>query len=245
MNIHPIFALLLLGHVLGDFYLQSDGMAKEKKTGLKWLVAHGMIYAACMASVLFIGVAYSRDLLWIFLAASILHLTVDLFKCKWFIEHKKIFSLDQLVHLAFLSLIWFIWGNGLVARGFVEYQLTHLPKSLLLIVLGLLYIWQPVGLLIKNGDIWDLSKTEEKSDGTQKGAGQMIGYLERTIVFFLLLYAQYSAISFVIAAKSVIRFPEISQSSQKRALAEYYLIGTLLSMTSVFVVAVLLGLIKS
>jgi len=245
MNIHPVFALLLLGHVLGDFYLQSDDMAEKKKPSLKWLIMHGIIYAACMAAVLFGGIEYSCNLLWVFLAASILHLAVDFFKCKWFAEHKKIFSIDQLIHIAILALIWFAWGQDLTARGFVGYQLAHLPKSLLLIVLGLLCIWRPIGSLIKHGDIWDLSKNGDESDGTQKGAGKMIGYLERTIVLFLLLYGQYGAISFVIAAKSVIRFPEISQANQKRALAEYYLIGTLLSMTSVFVIAVLLGLIKT
>jgi len=71
----------------------------------------------------------------------------------------------------------------------------------------------------------------------------MIGYLERTIVFFLLISNQYNAIAFVIAAKSAMRFPEIGKSENKASLAEFYIIGTLLSMTSVFVIAFLLGLI--
>jgi len=104
----------------------------------------------------------------------------------------------------------------------------------------------PVGILIEKGDIWSFNKDKSTPAPSekQKGAGKMIGYLERTIVFFLLTNGQFAAIAFVIAAKSAIRFKEIEQSTDATSLAEYYIIGTLISMISVFIVAFLLGIIS-
>ena len=55
------------------------------------------------------------------------------------------------------------------------------------------------------------------------------------------MYNQFSAMAFVLTAKSVARFKEIEQDKNK---AEYYLIGTLLSVVSAFAITVLLGLCK-
>jgi hypothetical protein len=67
---------------------------------------------------------------------------------------------------------------------------------------------------------------EEKSiDTRQYNAGRLIGILERVIVYALVLNAQYGAIGLILAAKSVTRFKDL----EKREMAEYVLIGTLLS----------------
>lgn len=57
--------------------------------------------------------------------------------------------------------------------------------------------------------------------------GRIIGNVERLIVTTLVCLGQYGAIGFVLAAKSLARFPQLSES---RDFAEYYLIGTLVSM---------------
>ena len=58
-----------------------------------------------------------------------------------------------------------------------------------------------------------------------ENAGRMIGWLERTLLYGLILAGAPDAAAIVIAAKSVARFPAFSEES----FAEYYLIGTLLS----------------
>lgn len=57
-------------------------------------------------------------------------------------------------------------------------------------------------------------------------AGRMIGYLERSVIYLMILMGEPSGIGFLIAAKSVARFELVSQS---RAAAEYVIIGTLAS----------------
>ncbi len=57
--------------------------------------------------------------------------------------------------------------------------------------------------------------------------GRLIGVLERSILFFLILGGQYSALGFVITAKAMARF----KSLDDRNFSEYFLLGTLLSVS--------------
>jgi hypothetical protein len=61
-----------------------------------------------------------------------------------------------------------------------------------------------------------------------KQGGKYIGWLERVLVMLLLLMDQPNGIGFLIAAKSILRFGEIKDPSQRK-VAEYIIIGTFLS----------------
>jgi hypothetical protein len=61
-----------------------------------------------------------------------------------------------------------------------------------------------------------------------KRGGHYIGWLERFLVLLLLLMDQPNGIGFLIAAKSILRFGEIKDPSQRK-VAEYIIIGTFLS----------------
>jgi hypothetical protein len=65
--------------------------------------------------------------------------------------------------------------------------------------------------------------------------GRVVGLLERLILFFLVLAGQYTAVGFVIAAKTMARFKDFDD----RGFAEYFLIGTLLSCVSAGTVALI------
>lgn len=60
-----------------------------------------------------------------------------------------------------------------------------------------------------------------------KGAGKTIGKLERILTLTFILLGEPTAIAIIFAAKSIIRF----EAAKERPYAEYYLIGTLTSMT--------------
>lgn len=56
--------------------------------------------------------------------------------------------------------------------------------------------------------------------------GMLIGYTERLLVILLIVVDAYSAIAFIIAAKSIARFKQL----EDRNWAEYFLLGTLASI---------------
>lgn len=65
-------------------------------------------------------------------------------------------------------------------------------------------------------------------EDTLKG-GRIIGPLERVFIFVLALAGQYGAAAAIMAAKGIVRFPEISRGSDKSNRAEYFLVGTFAS----------------
>ena len=59
--------------------------------------------------------------------------------------------------------------------------------------------------------------------------------IERVIILTLALLGEYGTISFVFVAKSMARFEQL----KKRPFAEYYLLGTLLSISFAIFIAIL------
>ena len=68
------------------------------------------------------------------------------------------------------------------------------------------------------------------------GAGRRIGMIERVIILTLALLGEFGTISFVFVAKSMARFEQL----KKRQFAEYYLLGTLLSISFAIFIAILI-----
>lgn len=59
--------------------------------------------------------------------------------------------------------------------------------------------------------------------------GRLIGPLERILVLMLTLAAAYPILAAMLAAKGIVRFPEISKDGETGARAEYFLVGSLVS----------------
>lgn len=73
--------------------------------------------------------------------------------------------------------------------------------------------------------------------GGANGAGRWIGTLERLLIFILIIGDEAGAAALVVAAKAILRFPEIT-GDEPHLGAEYVLIGSLAS----WLVAVAAGL---
>lgn len=67
------------------------------------------------------------------------------------------------------------------------------------------------------------------SPGTALKGGRLIGPLERLLVLSLTLAGMYPLVAAILAAKGIVRFPEISRDSAAGNSAEYFLIGSLVS----------------
>jgi hypothetical protein len=87
-----------------------------------------------------------------------------------------------------------------------------------------------IGLLLK--------KYQGKMVSGFPSAGKMIGTLERSILFILFLINAPIGVGFLITAKTLFRFGEISKADDQKAV-EYILIGTLLSFLLGMVITIL------
>ncbi len=85
-----------------------------------------------------------------------------------------------------------------------------------------------------------LSRYEEDVETSGlRGAGMAIGIVERVMVLTFVLVNQYTAITVIFAAKSIARFNELKD----RKMAEYYLVGTLASITFALLVGIAIRII--
>jgi|GEM_PF-6097540 len=102
------FILLLLAHILGDFYAQTSNMAKQKENSMKWVLVHCLCY--WLTTVLILLPIMSWKMFWIGTVSSVLHTLIDILKY-WhvsklrknnimtLIKDRNIFFMDQLLHL--------------------------------------------------------------------------------------------------------------------------------------------------
>jgi hypothetical protein len=140
-------------------------------------------------------------------------------------------------------------ANELSYQIIVFINQVMLPASTLLItdiqiaqifIFGLLMVLNEANIILRYilqlSGLGTLGIKGEEVDQEEYSTGRIIGLLERIFVFLFVLFNQYSAIGFILAAKGVARF----QDFKSRTFAEYVLIGTLLSallaMTMAFAV---------
>jgi len=79
-----------------------------------------------------------------------------------------------------------------------------------------------------------LNRKTKRQDRREYELGRVIGLLERTFLYFLIIWNQIGAIAILIALKSLARYKEL----ENKQFAEYFLIGSLLSVLAAAIPAV-------
>ncbi len=141
-----------------------------------------------------------------------------------------LFALDQLAHVGVILAVAHFYEPFTV-----DFSELYSGKSLLLL-LALIVVSFVCAIVMKL--IMSRRSLEEISpNDSLEEAGKYIGMLERLFVFGFIVLGQWQAIGFLLAAKSVFRFGDLSKAKDRK-LTEYILIGTLLS----FGLAISIGL---
>lgn len=122
--------------------------------------------------------------------------------------------------------------------------LHGLPFDRFLLSLGALVFLQSTGNRVTRLMLLGAGTPATQGESTLRG-GRFIGPMERTLIFALGATGQLTAATVVIAAKGVLRFPELrsatdSDRSDSSSVTEYFLIGTLASWLQAFALTLLL-----
>lgn len=248
------FILLVLCHVLGDFYLQSERLvaAKNQSASKAFMphVFHAFVHGFLVLTALWFAYSGSIQLLYIAAVIFVTHLLIDFTKSIFNNAQPLLaFVVDQLTHLIVLVSIAFYIGGAPELQLSFAWEGTH-QYAFLVMALGVLFVLKPASVLIRlvlNG----LHSGPSTEGLTLPQGGQILGYLERMIILILILLDQFAAIGFVIAAKSVLRFSDLNRlreasdgkSPNPLYLTEYVLVGTFMSFLYVLVVGLLVRLI--
>jgi len=219
---------LILAHLIGDFLLQPKKWVREKennKLHSVYFYIHILLHATLLVLIL-----QNLTLYWPVIAfITLTHAIIDVVKLTRKNQSSpQWFFIDQFLHITVILLAWHYVQNG---TKFPEISIT---LNLIAIITGFVFLTNPAAIMIKTALIpW---QPNEKQPG-YNNAGKFIGICERIMIYIFVISAQWQAIGFLLAAKSVFRFKDIQKENEFR-MTEYILLGTLLSFST----AILIGL---
>lgn len=237
-----ILLKLLLAHFIGDFLLQPSRWV-ESKRAKKYkspaLYAHLGVHALLVLA--FTG--FDLNLWWVVVVVTLSHGLIDLAKLalEKVEPQSRLFWMDQLLHLFVIVAVSVMHDpNELTffSRILSDDMLMQQVLFLLLCILILTSVMSVVMKVMLNRWAMQVEGDVNPNSGSLEKAGKYIGMLERVLIFVFIVVNQWAAIGFLIAAKSVFRFSDLSRAKD-RMLTEYVLIGTLISFGS----AILIGLL--
>jgi uncharacterized protein DUF3307 len=257
MTIRAVLALYL-AHLLTDFVFQSSHLVQQKKNAhAAGYFKHGAIHYVCaiLAAAIFLpGMVLALRFQAAVIALTLIHLLIDICKIQ-FAKSRPVadgataFVVDQVVHFItiVLAACW-IERTPLanVARGSLQVLRGQSDRILLLLVIYVVVIFA-CGYLIRfvtkplmhhlgSGARQTGDSPPRETPAQLSNAGMYIGWLERFLVLTALLLHSPATVGLIIAAKSIARYPQF----HREQFAEYFLIGTLLSICTAFVGGVVL-----
>jgi hypothetical protein len=220
------FLALYLAHLLTDFVFESDRLVAGKRNSAALAyVEHGGIHL--LSAALLLGLSSpvlvgSLDFYWGKL--SLARLTTKA-------EGTLTFVAGQLVYVFPVCVAAEIIAKTplrelMVGLSWVQ---THAEQTLLLLVVyvGVIfgggYFVRLVTKPLIRGDLGLGGQTTEEL----QNAGMYIGWLERFLILTSLLLQSPATVGLILTAKSIARYPEF----KSKRFAEYFLIGTLLSIS--------------
>jgi hypothetical protein len=237
-----LFFLLLLVHLVADFYLQRKSWIeskikyKEKSIGLfKHIITHLVLNGVVLFAYLGLSALFFSALFTIIIT----HYAIDIWKTYQGF-YLKSFLIDQCAHVLILASV-----SAYIAQPDLQqwhaYLSDYTKLEHLIVIAVFLFAWKPLSLIIQL-ILTPYTKNMQSNDKTLglPYAGEWIGILERFLVIIFVLIGQFAGIGFLLAAKSVFRFGDMRRE-QDRKLTEYIMLGTLFSVTLAF----LLGLAAS
>lgn len=221
----------ILAHLISDYVIQTDKLIQLKQNNrLKGNVIHALevmfiTFAMYFAIYIYTGL-FNNDkspLFSILIASALIgvsHFAVDIVKTNFNNDQKMQFRddlIDQAVHLILIFLIL----RGFQVEGFViSNVITLFVMIAICMVIGV--FWGDITikqiLTTYPGHI-------DINEKNIKGAGSIIGKIERAVMLLLMIQGYAQGIVTVFAIKSVIRFQEFKQKDN-----DYYILGNLLSL---------------
>lgn len=236
-----LLTLLVCGHILADFLVQSSRVAERKRHHAGMLLLHGgLTLVTHLVLVLpFLNVKVAAGVF----ALAVIHTGCDWLRARLIRRWSNslaLFALDQALHLAFIVYLWrvLIHCNAL-QQGLLDPGAEWLPllTSWLVVLGGLVFNGKGGTTIVRL--VLERFPDVVPKDERGYAMGRTIGVLERSLIFILVLLGQWGALGLVLAAKSIARFKELSDQH----FADYYLIGTLSSILVAIVSGVIVRMI--
>jgi hypothetical protein len=239
---------MYLAHLLTDFVFQTSRMVRLKHGGrVSGYALHGAVHyaAAIVLAGFFVpGTLFSLRFQLAIVLLTAVHLAIDWCKITFAARHPAAdgalaFTIDQIVHALtiFFTAWWIVRAPPAQEMVRVLGILRHPDNKILLLMVVYVAVIFGAGYLIRfltKPLMRDLKLNE--SHAQLGNAGMFIGWLERFLILSALFEHSPATAGLILAAKSIARYPEF----KREQFAEYFLIGTLLSISAAIIGGVIL-----
>jgi hypothetical protein len=234
------FLALYLAHLLTDFVFESDHLVagRRNSAALAYVDRGGihLLLAALLSGLSNPMLLRSRDFYLVIIGLTLVHLVLDwgkvgLARVTAKAEGTLAFVAGQLMYVLPVCVAAEVIAKAPLhdlTAGLTWVQF-HAQETLLLLVVYVGVIFgggHLVRLVTKplvRGDLGLAGQTAEEL----QNAGMYIGWLERFLILTSLLLQSPATVGLILTAKSIARYPEF----KSKRFAEYFLIGTLLSIS--------------
>jgi hypothetical protein len=234
---------LYLAHLLTDFVFQTSHMVNLKHRGksLGYALHGAVLYAATITLTGFFvpGSLFSLRFQVAIVALMSVHLAIDWGKIQLVARYSAVdgalaFSVDQVVHgvTIFLAGWWIVREPPAREMAHVLATLRRPDNKVLpalVVYVGVIFGAGYLIRLLTKPLMRDLKLNE--SQAQLSNAGMFIGWLERFLILSALFEHSPAMAGLILAAKSIARYPEF----KREQFAEYFLIGTLLSISAAII----------
>lgn len=239
------YLLLIVLHLLGDFYLQTTKVArcknakkssacgKCKKCGKhswvnwKYLMLHSLLYIAPFVVLYSImGAVYATAMITVL---WVTHILIDTGTCYFNRKNKQtlVFLADQALHIGMIGLLLrFVTFSCYIDDYYVALKVVFVGLMLLM----------PCSILINKllQDIYPESEEMGIFD-----IGSMIGIMERILTVIFAYFDNFPAVAIIITIKTWARTNDLKESEFRNK----YLLGTLTSMVLALVIFIIYKLL--
>jgi hypothetical protein len=254
-----VWLALVLAHLVGDFVLQRTAVVRGKAVGSKLAYAeHGAVHLVCLvfSFIFFVGPeALAGSKLVVLAGLVVVHLGLDVAKettnagaphgpRRW------PFLVDQALHFVLITVAAALLAP-LPSKTALEAGWWGVSNIALVLAVGytaVVFAAGYVNAVLLQPFSSQLGRWADDDDNGANGrgggsvglarAGMSIGILERFLIMTAVLAGSPTGVGLVIAAKSVFRFEDAKKG---RHAAEYFLIGTFLSVSEAVIGGVVVG----
>jgi hypothetical protein len=231
--------IFLLGHLLADFLLQSNSLIARKVKGqFRGYLQHGLIHYLAVVAVMAVAAPLNLASLrfyGILFILTAVHLLIDwgklsLTKSGRLYDGIVPFLADQALHIITIVIGVMVYAHIPARAIFVVMQALQ-PDSTKILAVLIVYVATVFsgGYVVRyltKSLVRDLPRIADESSEQLQNAGMYIGWLERMLILTAVIMRSPATIGLVLTAKSIVRYQEMKSGR----FAEYFLIGTLLSI---------------
>jgi hypothetical protein len=233
---------LYLAHLLADFGFQTHRLLEYKRHArpAAYLV-HGLIhylFATVIAGFFVRGLILSLKTHLVIAGLTLLHLLIDRGKIHfaakgWISDGARAYVFDQFLHFLTIGMAAWLLSpaipggelDALIQRfRAIPSKFLAVPVIYVGVIFGGGYLIRFLTRYLAEGL---KAHSPEKTGEQLQNAGLYIGWLERFLVLTALLLQSPATVGLIMTAKAIARYPEF----KSERFAEYFLIGTLLSIS--------------